>query len=276
MVKKHIEYGVFPNRIPYARWGRGEKIMLIFSGGPGNTIPRGMGLHFMTSPFDSFVNEYTIYFLSRKQGQKEDYTTRDMADDYARLIEREFNGSVDVIIGMSYGGLILGHFAADYPDYGNHIILLISAHKVSDMGKEIDYAFARYLSEGKKRKAAVTMMQALYSKGLTRTVICLIMWVIAPLVFKEDHPSYRTDVLIEAEAECTHDSSESLQKIKGPVLLIGGTDDLYFPPSLIEEAAQLIDHATLHLYEGCGHADTMRDNRFARDIRDFITKGDSM
>ena len=272
MVKMNIEYGLFPNQIPYAQWGRGEKIMLIFSGGPGNTIPRGWGLRFMTNAFDRFTEDYTIYYLSRKQGQTKGYSTRDMSDDYAKLIEEEFNSSVDIIIGMSYGGLIAGHFAADYPNYFRHIILLMSAHKMSDIGKEVDYTFARYLSEGKKRKAGVAMMQALYPKGVTRTLSKLIMWVIGPVLFKEEHPSYRSDVLIEAEAECAHDASESFRKIENPVLIIAGTNDIYFPKPLVEEAAHLIDNAVLNLYEGRGHGDLMRDKRLIPDILSFIGK----
>ncbi|MBU7033197.1 MAG: alpha/beta hydrolase [Theionarchaea archaeon] len=270
MVGKNIEYGSFYNRIPYARWGTGEKSMVIFTGGPGNTIPRGMGFQIMMKPLDSFIDTHTIYFLGRKQRQVKGYTTRQMADDYARLIEKEFNGSVDVIIGMSYGGLIAGHFAAEYPDHFRHIIFLVSAHKVSDTGKEIDYAFAQYLSQGKKRKAAVTILDALYSKGMTHALLKAIMWVIAPLVFKEEYASYKTDILIEAEAECMHDATESLRKITKPVLIIGGTEDVYFPRTLLEEAAGLINNAVLKLYEGRGHADAMRDERFVHDMLDFI------
>lgn len=270
MAKINIGYGLLTNQIPYARWGKGEKIMLIFSGGPGNTIPRGMGFRLMVKPFDLFTEDYTIYFLGRKQGQTKGYTTRDMSDDYAKLIEKTFNASVDIIVGISYGGLIAGHFAADYPNYFRRIILLMSAHKMSDMGKEIDYSFAQYLSEGKKRKAAAIMMQALYPKGITRTLLGLLMWVMSPMLFKEEHASYKNDVLIEAEAECAHDAGESLRKIIKPVLIIAGTEDVYFPKPLVEEAARLIDNVVLKLYEGRGHADVMRDKRLAPDILDFI------
>lgn len=60
MAKMNIEYGLLTNQIPYARWGRGEKIMLIFSGGPGNTIPARNGISFNKSVGNIalFIAEY--------------------------------------------------------------------------------------------------------------------------------------------------------------------------------------------------------------------------
>lgn len=37
------------NSIPFARLGSGERIMLLFYGGPGNGIPRGFLLNFIIS-----------------------------------------------------------------------------------------------------------------------------------------------------------------------------------------------------------------------------------
>lgn len=37
-------YGTFTNGIPFARLGGGSQTMLLLFGGPGNTVPSGMGL----------------------------------------------------------------------------------------------------------------------------------------------------------------------------------------------------------------------------------------
>lgn len=81
-----VEKGVFRNGIPYVRFGKGESIFLVFSGGPGTTLPSG----FMVRVFGHFkhlAKHYVIYVLARKTGLPKGYTTRDMAEDYATVIK---------------------------------------------------------------------------------------------------------------------------------------------------------------------------------------------
>jgi pimeloyl-ACP methyl ester carboxylesterase len=124
-----------------------------------------------------------------------------MSDDYARLIEEEFGGRVDAVIGMSYGGLIACYLAADHSDRFRLIVLLIAAHRVSDIGREIDYRYARLLSEGKPRQATEAIVEALFPKGISAALMKGIGWLIGPALSKGTHASYRSDVLIEAQAE---------------------------------------------------------------------------
>ena len=116
-------YGITSNNIPYARFGHGEKTLLLWSGGPGNNIPRGIAFDRLSHGLTSLLDEYTITLLTRKSGLRKGYTTRDMSDDYAELIRTEFDGHVDLIIGISYGGIIVGHFAADHPEMFDHIVM---------------------------------------------------------------------------------------------------------------------------------------------------------
>lgn len=58
----------FSNGIPYLRFGKGEDIILVFSGGPGNDIPSGFMLRIFTSGFKWIVKNYVIYIVTRKFG----------------------------------------------------------------------------------------------------------------------------------------------------------------------------------------------------------------
>ncbi len=102
----NTSYGIFKNSIPFARVGSGKKIMLLFLGGPGNGIPRGLSFSFMLSGLKPLLSEYTLYTVSRKSGLTEGYTVHMMSDDYAELICQEFGGHVDLIVGISYGGMV--------------------------------------------------------------------------------------------------------------------------------------------------------------------------
>jgi hypothetical protein len=54
------------------------------------------------------------------------------------------------------------------------------------------------------------------------------------------------------------------------VLLVCGDRDMYIPKELYEETARLIPDCTLRMYEGIGHVGAVRDERFPRDVLDFV------
>jgi pimeloyl-ACP methyl ester carboxylesterase len=82
---------------------------------------------------------------------------------------------------------------------------------------------------------------------------------------------FRRDVVIEARAEVAHESTNSLQRITVPVLVVAGRDDFAFPLSVMQEMAGLIEKATLKVYAG-GHTAAFLDKRFAQDVREFTNR----
>ena len=126
IMKVRPQYGTFTNGIPFVKFGVGGKTMLVFLGGPGNESPEGATFSTYSKGVQPFMQEYTIFLLTRKSGLSENYTTRDMAEDYAEMIQTEFNGKVNVIIGISYGSLIGQHLVADHPELFDHAILAMT------------------------------------------------------------------------------------------------------------------------------------------------------
>jgi len=152
-----VEKGVFSKGIPYVRFGEGEAILLVFSGGPGNILPSVFLIRVLGN-FKHLSKSFVIYVMSRKSGLPEGYTTRDIAKDYAAVIRDEFDcGPVDVM-GTSYGGLIAQHLAADHPELVRRLVIAMSVYRFSEEGNELDMKSAQLLSEGKKREA----LKALY------------------------------------------------------------------------------------------------------------------
>ncbi len=271
MKKRKAGFGVFSNGIPYGKWGSGKKTMLVFQGGPGNAIPQGMGFRFFASGFNPFINDYTVYFATRKTGMPEGHTTIDMADDYAAVIKDDFEGHVEVVLGLSFGGMIGQHFAAKYGDLADYIILAVAGYALHEQGVELDTRFATLQSEGKDREAFTFIMGTLHPPGFKRFSTLMMIRLFMGFMKMEKHPEFSRDVLIEAQAEKEHDGRESLKKITKPVLLIGGTSDYYFPEDIYRETARLIPNCTLRLYEGKGHMEAIDDRRFVDDIRAFIS-----
>ncbi len=264
-------YGIFKNSIPYARVEGGKKNMLLFIGGPGNGIPHGMGFSVMISGLKPLLKEYTLYAVSRKSGLKDGYTTRMMSDDYAELIKQEFAGHLDLAVGISYGGIIAQHFAADHADLCDHIVIAMATHKPTDIGAKIDKEYAELVSQGKDRAAGVAISKALYPPGIMRGLMFAVMWVMGPAFIGEKSSTYSKDVLIEFKAEETFDSMDSLKRIKTPVLLLDGEKDIYFQAGSAKEMAEMIPNSTLIMYPGKGH-EISDDEKFGEDILEFIAK----
>ena len=266
-MKSH--YTTFKNSIPYARAGQGQKNMLVFFGGPGNLIPTGFGLDMLVGKWKPYFNEYTIYVVGRKSGLPAGYTTRDMSDDYAELIQQEFGGHVAVVIGVSYGGLIAQHFAADHAHLCDHIVIAMATHQLTAEGKRADTRFAELLSQGKDRLAYAAIGEAMHLGRIMRGLGSTVMWLIQSVFGGKRSATDKKDVLIEAEAEVSHDSIESLKRIKVPVLILIGGNDFYFLPSSAEEMAAMIPTSKLKIYPGKGHV-IMTQKQFAQDVAEFI------
>ncbi len=228
-----------------------------------------MAFNYMKKGLNPFAGEYVVYVISRKSGLPAGYTTRDMAKDYAELIRTEFGGKVDLIIGMSYGGLIAQHFAADFPDLFGHIVILMAAHKGSPEGMMLDKKFADLLSQGKDRSAFKLMAEVLYPKGLKQIFAKGFLWLAGGIMKGNRTSNFENDVLIEAQAEVEHDAEKQLPRIAVPVLILGGGQDFYFPEHFIREMASLIPRATLKIYPNHGH-NLFEDPAFARDVLDFV------
>jgi pimeloyl-ACP methyl ester carboxylesterase len=270
MARTALPHGTFRGGIPYLRFGEGLKTMLFFSGGPGNTVPSGLGASGFVRGMRPFTGEYTIYLLTRKSGLPEGYTTKDMSDDYAQLIADEFDGHVDLVLGASYGGLIAQHFAADHGDLSDHVVIVMSAHVISDEAKRIDSRYAELIAEHRDRDAMALRADAAFT-GIARSLMAGILWLVGkPLLGKLDE-TFRRDVVIEARAEVNHDANEAIGRIRVPVLIVGGTQDFAFPLEALDEMQRLIPGSELKIYEG-GHTAAFLDKRFAPDVAEFTQR----
>jgi pimeloyl-ACP methyl ester carboxylesterase len=266
------EKGFFSNSIPYVRFGEGEKTLLVFSGGPGNDLPSGLMLRMFTSGFKGLGQNYVVYIVTRKFGLPEGYTTRNMSEDYAVIIRDDFkSGPVDVV-GVSYGGLIAQHLAADHPELIHRLVIAWAAYKVGDEGKQLDTKYAELMSQGKTREASTTMLSIMYPKGIKKHLFKFFIWLFGSFFMSK--PTKPMDLLVEAKAEREHDSKNRLTEIKVPTLVIAGDNDFYFSEQLYRETALGIPNAKLILYEGGRHADFGK--QFNEDVLKFLSINKSL
>ncbi len=267
--KPKVTTGYFESGLPYARFGSGLRNLVVFEGGGlENKPPSGLMLRMYRGSFDRIAQEYTVYSVTRKPGLPAGYSIRDMSDDYATMIKDEFGGPVD-IMGISTGGPIAQHFAADHPDLVRRLVLAMTGYCLSKEGKELQRRLCDLARQGKWGKAYSTMISGVYPRGIKKHLFKLLMWLYGTFAAPGD-PS---DMLVTLEAEDKHDFKDRLVEIKAPTLVIGGEEDFFYP---IRETAAGIPNAELILYEGFGH-NAMFDNKrqFQEDILAFLNKGAS-
>jgi len=266
--KQEVATGYSKNGLPFFRMGSGQRIVVIFGGGPDfeHKPPSGFQLRMESSSFMELAQEFTVYYVSRRKGLPTGYSTRDMSDDYATMIREELACPVD-IIGFSSGGPIAHHFAVDHPDLIRHLVLAETGYRLSEEGKEWTRHVGDLARQGKWRKAGVFIVTTIYPKGLKKYLFKLFMWLFGKSMFgASGDPS---DGLVEVEAEVNHDfTSEQLAEIKVPTLVIGGEEDKFY---LNRETAEGIPNAKLILYKGFGH-NAFDDNKhqFQTDILAFL------
>ena len=232
-------------------------------------LQKGFGFKMFAKPFFAFVQDYTIYFVTRKSGLNVNYSTLDMSNDYATMIRDEFNGKVDVIIGISYGGFIIQHFAADYPEMSDFFIIAMASYKGSEEGVKFDYEYAKYISEGKPGKAMSTIPTVFIPNRIMRFLLKPLFYLFGSFM-KPKSDTYAQDILIEAKAEIEHNSKDRLSEIAKPTLILCGDKDFYMPLDYLKEMEHLIPNVILKIYADKGH-NIVTSKQFSRDISKFIS-----
>lgn len=274
MDAKNIEYGTFSNGVEYIAVGSGVKSILMCMGGPGNDLPKGFMLkNLYLTHFKPIYSHYKLFLVSRKSNLPKGYTTEMMAQDYVEIIQKDLEGKIHAIIGFSFGGMILQHLVALNPEVAEKFIILSSAHKVSEKGLEIDISYAKLRSQGKTGAAFAKIVEAIYPKGIKRFFFKLLLKIMGPFMGKPTSPTFRYDILIEAEAEKNHDAIEHLKSLQKPVIIVSGDKDIYFPQNYYEEMYEMIPEAILMTFHDLGH-DVFEDPKAIQYILDKLNAPD--
>jgi pimeloyl-ACP methyl ester carboxylesterase len=265
--------GRFGNGALFAAWGAGDKDMIWMPGGPGGSLPSPSMHRFMARTFRPLTDAgYRMWWTTRPRGMPEGHTVADMADDYATVIKDEFGGRVDVVAGVSYGGMVGQHLAARHPETFGTIALVATGWRVSDWGLRID----RGLAEATAHADAAELGRVFASFVFPDDRLELLRRLAAPAfsrMIPEDKIAADDDAsrvaLVEWHAEESYDPRPVLPQITVPVLLVAGDRDRAFERDVVMETAALIPHCTLVWYRGRGHMGASTDRRLGRDVLAF-------
>lgn len=253
----------------YAVAGRGQRVLLFIQGGPGSEAPAGSMATRLRPWIAPLVGAgFTVWVVTRRRGMPAGHSVADMADDYARLIREELGGRVDVVLGESFGGLVVQYLAALHPTCCERVVILSAACEVSAWGKDVDWRLLAALEAGEWAEAGAVFAEYLLPGERMRWVRRILGPLTGRMLTGRVYPV--SDIVVETRAELDFDSRAILPDIAVPVLMVCGDRDLFFPADLVAQTARLIPDCTVVWRHGQGHVKTTMDQRSADDILAFV------
>jgi pimeloyl-ACP methyl ester carboxylesterase len=235
----------------YEECGAGDPLLLI------------MGITATGEVWEKHVTYWQKYFrcitadnrgVGRSGKPDGPYTTEQMADDYAGLLDAIKIKKVKVV-GCSMGSTVAQQLALRHPEKVSSLVLMCPWARCDNAAR----AIFQHMIDCKKN----------LSPSQFSLFVQLLIW---------SKPSWDDDKMFsemeearkqsstelrpqplhglegQAAACMNHNVLSQLPQIQQPVLVIGGIDDIFTPAWMAKEAAAAITNAKLHLYEGAGHA----------------------
>lgn len=231
----------------YIRFGTGKKTLIMLPGlGDGLRTTKGTALP-MALYYRKLTKDYTVYMFSRKANLPEGHTTRDMARDLKEAME-ELGIEKAALVGVSMGGMIAQHFAADYPGTVEKLVLVVTCGRENPILLE---SLAEWVDCARRDDHAALMdsnLRRIYSDNYYRKN----KWMV-PIIGALTKPKSYERFFIMAEACRTHDAWESLPVVTAPTLVIGGDQDRSLGGEASREMAARIPGAKLKMYPQWGH-----------------------
>ena len=248
----------------YIRFGTGERILVMLPGlGDGLRSVKGTALP-MAMMYRVFAGDFTVYAFSRKNVLPGGYTTRDMARDQAEAMEQLGIGKAD-IFGVSMGGMIAQHLAADDPEKVNKLILTVTSARPNPILTESIGEWVSCARRGDHTAFMDSNVRRIYSEAYYRRN----KWLV-PIMGKLTKPKSYDRFFVQADACLTHDAYERLCRIQAPTLVIGGEKDNTLGGDASREIAAGIPGAELRMYGQWGHGLYEEARDFNQLVRSYL------
>lgn len=248
----------------YIRFGTGNKNLIMLPGlGDGLRSTRGTAVP-MALYYRCFAKDYTVYIISRKTKLSPGATTRDMARDLQKAMA-ELGIEKASLLGVSMGGMIAQHFAADYPEMLEKLVLVVTCARETPILLESLEEWVGCARRGDHTALMDSNVRRIYSDAYYRRN----KWLI-PIMGKLTKPKSYDRFFIQAEACRTHNAWESIPNITVPTLVIGGEQDHSLGGEASRELAARIPGAILKMYPQWGHGLYEEAKDFLPVVMEFL------
>lgn len=248
----------------YIRFGRGAKTLVMLPGlGDGLTTVKGTALP-MAMMYRIFAKDYTVFMFSRRIELAPGCTTRDMARDLKAALDALGIEKCN-LFGVSMGGMIAQHFAADYPQTVNKLVLAVTCAAPNNFLTESVSEWISLAKQGNHTAFMDSNLRRMYSEGYYRKNKPLL-----PIIARLTKPKSYERFFIQAEACLTHNALDRLSQIQSPTLVVGGEQDRALSPDASREIATAIPGAKIRMYAEWGHGLYEEAKDFNRVVLNFL------
>lgn len=263
------ETGHLQGEFPYVRVGDGSRTLVVL---PGATDPlfdgeyRRSGALLLRRYYHRFVDDYTVYVVSRPRGLAAGTTVRDMADAYARVLEAEFGTAA--VWGISMGGCIAQQLAVEHPACVDRLVLAVTGTRLDEGARDRVDEMRRRAYDHDWQSIRATIAAGMYNDW-RRFVYPSITASVGRFVLPK--PAVPADAWISIEALLDYDGRDSVGGIDAPTLVIGGGEDPFFPSPILRETGAAIPGAELEVLPTARHgAFQTHKPTFDRRVRAFL------
>lgn len=250
----------------YVSFGTGSKKLVILPGlSDGLTTVKGKG-GILYYPYKKHLKDYTVYMFSRKNKMPDDYSISDMADDQVEVMKK-LGIDKAYICGVSQGGMIAQHIAADHPEVVEKLILAVTAPYANDVVKKVVGGWIDMAGRDDHIQLMVDTAEKMYSdKYLSKNRRLF------PVIARFTKPSNYERFNRNANAILKYDIRDRLPDITAPTLIIAGEDDKTVGNDAAKELSAGIPGSELYVYKGLGHGAFEEAKDFYERIFDFCER----
>ena len=247
----------------YVTFGTGTKPLVII---PGLSV-RGVkgaaaSLAYM---YRLFAKEFKVYVFDRKAELPEVYTVREIAADVAEAMRLLEISNADVF-GVSQGGMIAQYLAIDHPELVHKVVLGVTLSRNNTTVEQVIADWISMAEQGDFDGFVQDMLYKMYSDAYIKKYHLLL-----PAAAKFSKPKDFGRFIILAKACLTCNTYDELDKIKCPVLVLGGKKDKIVTGQASEELAEKLQ-CECYMYDDLGHAAYEEAKDFNRRIYEFLRK----
>ncbi len=248
-------------KIRYITFGKGNKPLVMIQGLNTRRIEgAAVSLAYM---YRIFAKEYKVYLFDRREDIAGDITVRELAADVAKAMDSLNITNAD-IFGVSQGGMIAQYLAIDRPDLVNRIVLAVTLSRNNDTVERVIKDWVEMTEKGDFKSLVLDMAEKMYSEKYIRRY-----QIFMPLLTILQKPKDVTRFITLAKACLTCEAYDELDKIKCPVLVIGGMQDKIVGGASSMEIAEKLNCET-YMYDDLGHAAYEEATDFNQRVYDFF------
>ena len=258
---KELKLNVQGMQLDYITFGNGTKPLVMIQGLNTRGIKgAALALAYM---YHIFAKDYKVYLFDRRPVVQEGITVRDLALDIAMAMDVLGITGADVL-GVSQGGMIAQYLAIDRPDLVKKLVLAVTLSRNNETVKQVVSNWIEMTELGDMKVLVADMAEKMYSEAYVRRYRPFM-----PLLTVLQKPKDVERFVILAKACLTCNTYEVLDKIKCPVLVLGGRQDQVVTGAASEEIAEKIG-CKIHMYDRLGHAAYEEAKDFNQIVYEFL------